>query len=73
MSCDNENAIKMAKNSLFRRRTKHVETTCHLIWDHVKKTNIEIRYIASKDQATNILTKPLNWARFEILKYILLM
>jgi hypothetical protein len=73
MLCGNHSAIKMAKNLVFRRRTKHVETTCHLIWDHVKKIDIEVRYIASKYQAANILTKPLSWARFENLKYTLLM
>jgi hypothetical protein len=39
----------MAKNLVFKGRTKHVETTCHFIWDHVKKTNIEAKYIASRD------------------------
>ncbi len=38
MLCDNHNAIKMAKNLVFKGRTKHVEITCHHVWDHVKKT-----------------------------------
>ncbi len=59
MLCDNQNAIKMTKNMVFKGRTKHVEITCHLIRDHVKKTLKKVKYIASKDQAIDIITKPL--------------
>lgn len=47
--CDNHNAIKMEKNLVFRGRTKHVEITCHLVQDNVKKTLKIVKYIASKD------------------------
>jgi len=49
MLCDNHNAIKMEKNLVFRGRIKHVEITCHLVQDHVKKTLKKVKYIASKD------------------------
>ncbi len=32
MLYDNQSAIKMARNPMFIGRTKHVETTCHLVW-----------------------------------------
>jgi hypothetical protein len=50
MVCDNQNAIKMEKNMLFRGRTKHVEITCYLVQDYVKKTLKKIKYISSKDK-----------------------
>ncbi len=72
MLCDNHNAIKMEKNLVFRGKTKHVEKTYHLVRDHVKKTLKKVKYIASKNQAVDILPKALSQVWFENLKYILL-
>ncbi len=60
----------MEKKLVFRGRTKHVEITCHLVQDHVKKTLKKVKYIASKDQVVDIVTKPLSRMWFENLKYI---
>ncbi len=73
MLCDNENAIKMEKNLVFRRRTKHLEIICHLVRDHVKKTLKKVKYIASKDQDVDIVTKPLSRVWFENLRCTLSM
>jgi len=57
--CDNQSCIKMAKNPIFQGRTKHIEKTCHLIRDHVKKGRISLKFVHSTQQIANILTKPL--------------
>lgn len=40
----------------FSLEAKHVEITCRLVRDHVKKTLKKVNYIASKDQAIDIIT-----------------
>jgi hypothetical protein len=43
--CDNTSAISVAKNPIFRRGMRHLERRHHFLRDHVKKGDIEMRYI----------------------------
>ena len=62
--CDNESAIKIAYNPVQHSRTKHIEIRNHFIRDHVARGDIELCYVPTKDQLTDIFTKPLDEARF---------
>jgi hypothetical protein len=43
--CDNTGAISVAKNPVFHKRMRHLERRYRLLRDHVKKGDIEMRYI----------------------------
>jgi hypothetical protein len=43
--CDNTGAISVAKNLVFHKRMRHLERRYCLLRDHVKKGDIEMRYI----------------------------
>ena len=56
---DNQSAIKLANNSEFHKRSKHIDIRFHFIRDMLSRKEIEIHYVQSKEQLADILTKPL--------------
>jgi hypothetical protein len=64
LMCDNTSAISVAKNSVFHKKMRHVERRHHFLRDHIKKEDIEMRYINTKRQLADIFTKPLDSSRF---------
>jgi hypothetical protein len=68
LMCDNTNAISIAKNSVFKKRMKHLEVRHHFLRDHVEKRDIEMRYIDIERQLTDIFTKPLDASHFAALR-----
>jgi hypothetical protein len=44
LMCDNPNAISVAKNPVFHKRMRRLESRHHFLRDHVKKRDIEMRY-----------------------------
>ena len=57
--CDNLGASYLSANPIIHARTKHVEVDYHFVRDRVTKKEIQIRFISSKDQLADVLTKPL--------------
>jgi hypothetical protein len=57
--CDNLGATFLSANPVFHACIKHVEVDYHFVCDRVTKREIQIRFISSKDQLADVLTKPL--------------
>ena len=55
--CDNNTAIFIVENLVFRKRNKHIEITCHFICENVLKGVIYTPHVLSSDQLVNIFTK----------------
>ena len=66
--CDNIGATYLAANPVFHGRMKHIEIDFHFVREYVNAGKIKIAYISTKDQLTDILTKPLPKLRFVKLK-----
>jgi hypothetical protein len=64
LMCDNTSAISVVKNSVFHKKMRYVERRHHFMRDHVKKGDIEMRYIDTERQLANIFIKPLDSSRF---------
>jgi hypothetical protein len=60
LMCDNTSDILVAKNSVFHKKMRHVERRHYFLRDHVKKGDIEMRYIDTERQLTDIFTKPID-------------
>lgn len=61
---DNAAAECLIKNSIFHRRTKHVDIKVHFTRDLADQKKLEIVHVASLDQIADILTKPLTKEKF---------
>jgi hypothetical protein len=60
LMCDSSSAICLAQNPVFHGRAKHIKVRHHFLRHHVEKGDIEMKYINTERQLTNILTKPLD-------------
>jgi hypothetical protein len=61
---DSHSTIKLAKNSVFHLKTKHVDTKYHHIKSLIAKDVIKPIYCPSNDQIFDIFTKPLGRIKF---------
>jgi hypothetical protein len=68
LMCDNTSAISVAKNAVFHKIMKQLEVRYHFLRDHVKKRDIEMRYIDTERQLAGIFTKPLDASHFATLR-----
>lgn len=68
INVENQSAIKLAKNSEFHKRSKHIDIKFHYVRDVLDSKYIEINYIPSENQLADIFTKPLSKQQFCILR-----
>lgn len=66
--CDNIRAIYLSSNLIFHVRTKHIEIDFHYFQDQVLAKMLQDSFISSMNQLTNLLTKPLSFVRFQLLR-----
>jgi hypothetical protein len=66
--CDNESAIKIAHNPVQHTRTKHIDIRHHFLRDHVANGDIALTHVGTQYQLADIFTKPLDEARFVVLR-----
>ena len=66
--CDNLGATYLTTNPIFHARMKHIEIDFHFVHEKVANKDIDIRFISSRDQTADIMTKPLGIARHTLLR-----
>jgi hypothetical protein len=64
LMCNNSSAICLAHNPVFYGRSKHIKLRHHFLRDHVEKGEIEMKFIDTERQLTDIFTKPLDSSHF---------
>jgi hypothetical protein len=58
--CDNESAVKIAKNLALHSRTKHIDIHHHFLREREANEDIALQNVRSKEQLAHIFIKPLN-------------
>jgi hypothetical protein len=68
LMCDSSSAICLAHNPVFYGRAKHIKLRHHILRDHDEKGEVEMKFIDTERQLTDIFTKPLDSSRFTSLR-----
>jgi hypothetical protein len=68
LMCDSSSAICLVDNPIFHGRAKHIKVRHHFLRYHVEKGDIEIKFIDTERQLTDIFTKLLDSSRFASLQ-----
>jgi hypothetical protein len=56
---NNSSVIALAKDPMFHDRSKHINTRFHYLRDYIINKVVEVKYVKTQDQVTDIFTKPL--------------
>ena len=65
ISCDNQSAIALAKDNKFHTRTKHIDLRYHFIREAVEDGRINVKYIPTDVNVSDIFTKALPKPKFQ--------
>jgi hypothetical protein len=64
LCCDNLGTIQFAHNPTFHKRSKHIDNRYHYIRQLLEDDMIAMEHVSTKDQAADMLTKPLRVQAF---------
>jgi hypothetical protein len=56
--------VKLSENPVFHDKSKNIEIRYHYIRDMVQKGAVKLQYVATDEQITDVLTKPLSRVKF---------
>jgi hypothetical protein len=62
---DNQGAIKLANNSIFQKRTKHIVVKYHYTRDLISQGVIKLEYRPTAEMIADGLTKSLGFVQFK--------
>lgn len=65
VNIDNQSAIKLIKNGVTNKRSKHIDVKYHFVHELIRDKVINISYCPTNDQIADILTKPLERVKFQ--------
>ncbi len=68
---DNMSAIKLVKNPVFHKRSKHIEVRHYFVREKVDEGQLVVEHVPGDSQVADILTKPLGKNRFQQLRDML--
>lgn len=70
INMDNQSAMRMIEDEGARKRTKHIDVRCKFLQEKLGK-EYQLKFVDSKHQLADILTKPLSKGSFEFIRSLL--
>ena len=65
LHCDSQSAIHLAKNQVYRAKTKHIAVQYHKIREWVSSSDISMSKILTSENAYDMLTKSIPTDKFK--------
>jgi hypothetical protein len=65
LKMDNQSAIRIIKNGVFNRRSKHIDVRYHFLLEKFKEGDIILDYVCSRENIADGFTKPLEKTKFK--------
>ncbi len=59
IACDNDSAMAIAKNLMFHKRTKHIDSKFHWVWEKIEEGRLYPESCRTTEQTADVLTKAL--------------
>lgn len=69
--CDNSSAIKLSKNPVMHRRTKHIDVRFHYLRNLSEEGAMQLVFCGTNDQIADIMTKPIKLEQYVKLRNLL--
>jgi hypothetical protein len=66
---DNQSCIKFSVNPVCHDKSKHIDIKYHYIREMIQKGAVNLQYVPTNEQVTDVLTKPLSRVKFEHFRY----
>ena len=63
--CDSQSAIHLSKNSVFHKRTKHIDLGLYFVRDVIVEQQVVVEKISTKVNPIDMLTKSIPATKFE--------
>ena len=71
INADNQGAIKLAKNPVFHKRSKHTDVKYHFIRSEIQRGTVSLMDVASEDNLADIFTKAASKVKLDTFKYLI--
>lgn len=68
LNMDNQSAMKLCKNGVFNKRSKHIDVRYHFLSENVKQGKVNIVYVPTNENVADMFTKPLAHVKFSSFK-----
>lgn len=69
--CDNSSSIKLSKNPVMHKRTKHIDVRYHYLRDLTSQEVVKLVFCGTEEQVADIMTKPVKLKTFVKLRSLL--
>ena len=63
--CDNTSTIKLSKNVVMHRKSKHIRVRYHFLRELANEGVVKLVYCSTEEQLADIMTKPFKMASFQ--------